>query len=208
MQGYKTLLSYKLAKVVFDLAWELVPFIYPAYEDSRQRSQIKQAARSLKQNLVEGSEERSLSSKLKLFDVARASLGELLEDCEDVLRHKGLACWSKNDPRLVKLRAELEGYRPLYSHPSGSSVPSGSPPTRVTIGDILQVAGGTRRTKETRRNRLTEEELEIVINYLIDVLIRCGYLLDRQIDAVEEKHRTEGGYKENLYRKRKEYRGY
>lgn len=204
MQGYKTLLSYKLATVAFDLTWELAPLIYPAYEDSRQRSQLKQAARSLKQNIVEGSEERSLSSKLKLWDVARASGGELIEDCEDFLRQNNLPRWHKDDSRLVKLRAALEGYRPR-SFSSGTSVTSGTPPSRVTIAGVLPVVRGTRSTRGTRLER---EELEIVLNYLLDVLIRCGYLLDKQINAIEKKHQTEGGYTEKLYQKRKQYRGY
>ena len=203
MQGYKTLLSYKLATVAFDLTWELAPLIYPAYEDSRQRSQLKQAARSLKQNNVEGSEERSLSSKLKLWDVARASGGELIEDCEDFLRQNNLPRWHKDDPRLARLRASLEGYRPSVSSVTPGS--SGTPPSRVTVADVLQVVRGTR---DTRSTRLTKEELEVVLNYLLDVLIRCGYLLDKQINAIEKKHQTEGGYTEKLYRKRKQYRGY
>jgi four helix bundle suffix protein len=45
-----------------------------------------------------------------------------------------------------------------------------------------------------------------VVNYLIDLLTRSGYLLDRQINAVEEKHQREGGYRENLLKKRLEYK--
>jgi hypothetical protein len=59
---------------------------------------------SHKQNIVEGSSERSLSSKLKLYDVARASGAEAREDFEDILRHEGWSRWSKDDPRLIKFR--------------------------------------------------------------------------------------------------------
>ncbi len=204
MQGYKKLLSYKLATIAFDLTWELAPLIYPAYEDSRQRSQLKQAARSLKQNNVEGAEERSLSSKLKLWDVARSSGGELIEDCEDFMRLNNLPHWHKDDSRLARLRAVLEGYRPR-SISSGTPVTPGTSPSRVTVAGVLRVVGGTR---DTRSTRLTKEELEIVLNYLLDVLIRCGYLLDKQINAIEKKHQTEGGYTEKLYQKRKQYRCY
>lgn len=74
--GYKQLISYKLARIAFDLGWDFVPKYYSKYEDHRQRDQIKQALRSYKQNIVEGSSERSLSSKLKLYDVAKASAME------------------------------------------------------------------------------------------------------------------------------------
>ncbi len=77
--GYKQLLSYKLSQIAFILGWEFVPLYYNKYEDHRQRDQIKQALRSDKQNIVEGSSERSLSSKLKLYDVAKSSGMEALK---------------------------------------------------------------------------------------------------------------------------------
>ena len=51
-----------------------------------------------------------------------------------------------------------------------------------------------------------KEEIETIVNYLIDLLTRCGYMLDRQINAVEEKHTREGGYRENLLQKRLAYK--
>lgn len=51
-----------------------------------------------------------------------------------------------------------------------------------------------------------KEGIEGVVNYMIDLLTRSGYLLDRQITAVEEKHQKEGGYHENLLKKRLTYR--
>src|SRR3989344_4132741 len=98
--GYKQLISYKLAQIAFDLGWDFVPKYYSKIEDHRQRDQIKQALRSHKQNIVEGSSERSLSSKLKLYDVAKSSCMEALEDFEDILRLEQLPRWNKDDPRL------------------------------------------------------------------------------------------------------------
>ncbi len=46
----------------------------------------------------------------------------------------------------------------------------------------------------------------MVVNYLIDLLTRSGYLLDRQMNAVEEKHQGEGDYNENLLKKRLTYK--
>lgn len=108
--GYKQLISYKLALIAFELGWDFVPRYYRKIEDSRQRDQIKQALRSHKQNIVEGSSERSLSSKLKLYDVAKASGMEALEDFEDILRFENLPRWNKDDARLRKLRQTFEGY--------------------------------------------------------------------------------------------------
>lgn len=186
--GYKSLISYKLAQIAFDLGWDFVPKYYSKIEDSRQRDQIKQALRSHKQNIVEGSSERSLSSKLKLYDVAKASSMEALEDFEDILRLERLVKWSKDDPRLKKLHRVFEGYPP---NPSDPSTPSN--PSVRAVAEALEGLEG-------------KEELEAVVNYLVDLLTRSGYLLDRQINAVEEKHQREGGYSENLLKKRLAYK--
>lgn len=187
--GYKQLISYKLAQIAFDLGWDFVPIYYKKFEDSRQRDQIKQALRSYKQNIVEGSSERSLSSKLKLYDVAKASSMEALEDFEDILRFENLPRWSKDDQRIRKLRQIFEGYPfPNPSNPSLSSRPS--------VKAVAEVLGGLEG----------KEEIEAVVNYLIDLLTRGGYLLDKQTNAVEEKHRREGGYNEKLLKKRLEYK--
>lgn len=185
--GYKQLISYKLAKIAFDLGWDFVPQYYFHYEDRRQRDQIKQALRSHKQNIVEGSSERSISRKLNLYDVSKSSGMEALEDFEDILRREGLTCWNKDDPRLKKLREIFEGYLNSSNSPN---------PPFPSVRKVCEVLDGL----EGR------EGLEAVINYLVDLLIRSGYLLDKQMNALEEKHTKEGGYNENLLKRRLNYR--
>lgn len=70
----------------------------------RQRDQMTQAGRSGKQNIVEGYELQSLETYIKFLGIAKGSLKELLEDYGDFLRQKGLEIWSKDDPRMRKLR--------------------------------------------------------------------------------------------------------
>lgn len=126
--GYRQLLSYKLAQIAFDIGWDFVPRYYSKPEDNRQRDQIKQALRSYKQNIVEGSSERSLSSKLKLYDVAKSSSVEALEDFEDILRREHLPRWPKSDPRLANLRRIYEGYPTSNPpNPSNPPIPHASP---------------------------------------------------------------------------------
>ena len=57
-----------------------------------------QAARSGKQNIAEGSMASATSreTEIKLTNVARASLEELLLDYEDYLRMRGLRLWDKD----------------------------------------------------------------------------------------------------------------
>lgn len=186
--GYKSLISYKLAQIAFDLVWDFVPKYYKRIEDSRQRDQIKQALRSHKQNIVEGSSERSLSRKLNLYDVAKSSGMEALEDFEDILRFERMPRWNKDDQRLKKLRQVFEGY------PSNPSYPSN--PTHPSAKKVQEVLGGLEG----------QEGIEATVNYLIDLLKRSGYLLDRQINAVEERHQKEGGYREKLLNRRLSYK--
>jgi hypothetical protein len=117
MYAYQKLCSYKNSRILFDLTWEFADMYYAGKEYARQRDQtcpqmlrikhcrrVKQAVRSTKQNIVEGSEERSLSSTLKLYDVARASVGELQEDYGDIMRKDNVLRWDKNDPVISSQR--------------------------------------------------------------------------------------------------------
>jgi len=69
--------------------------------------QMVQAARSGRQNIAEGSKASATSKKteIKLLNVARASLEELLLDYEDFLRQKGLKLWEKDSPKANAVRA-------------------------------------------------------------------------------------------------------
>lgn len=73
---------------------------------SRTVDQMQQAARSCKQNIVEGSQAASTSkeTEIKLTNVARASLGELEEDYMDYLLFHQLPLWTKDHPRIIRLR--------------------------------------------------------------------------------------------------------
>ena len=73
---------------------------------SRTVDQMVQAARSGRQNIAEGSRASATSTQteLRLVNVARASLDELLLDYEDFLRQRGLRQWEKDDPEAQEVR--------------------------------------------------------------------------------------------------------
>jgi restriction system protein len=102
--GYKDLKSFQMSEIVFDFTFEFCNL----YIDlkSRTKDQMEQAARSGKQNISEGSQTSGTSkqSELRLVDVARASLEELLNDYKDFLRTNKLSLWSKDDVRAVEIR--------------------------------------------------------------------------------------------------------
>jgi len=103
--GYRELKSYQSAKIVYDATVDFCKLYVP--KKSRTHEQMVQAAHNGKQNIAEGSEASATSKKaeLKLTGVARASLEELLVDCEDFLRNNELPLWDKNSPDALKVRA-------------------------------------------------------------------------------------------------------
>lgn len=102
--GYKDLLSYQKAEIVYDATVKFCADLL----DRRDRTvdQMIQAARSGKQNIAEASMASGTSkeTEIKLTNVARASLEELLIDYQDFLRVRGLEEWTKSHPYTQRLR--------------------------------------------------------------------------------------------------------
>ncbi|MDP3724570.1 MAG: four helix bundle suffix domain-containing protein [bacterium] len=170
--SYEHLRVYQQAVVLYDLT---VEFCRQYLNDSgrgmptrRTIDQMVQAARSGKQNIVEGSLGKSLKSNIKLTSVARASFGELLEDYRDFLRTHNLPLWEKHDPRVLRMRARKDHILP------------------ANIPQMLRWAD-------------TPEKFS---NLCVTLLSMETYLLDHLIASLEKKFIQEGGYTENLFRKR------
>jgi len=102
--GYQDLLSYRKAVIVYDATFRFCE----RFLNRRDRTvdQMVQAARSGKQNIAEGSQASGTSKEIeiKLTNVARASLEELLIDYRDFLRLRGLEEWSVDHPYTKRLR--------------------------------------------------------------------------------------------------------
>ena len=102
--GYGDLLSYKKSVIVYDAT---VRFCR-RFLNRRDRTvdQMVQAARSGKQNIVEASmaSGTSKATEIKLTNVARASLEELLEDYRDYLRVRDAPQWDKNSEEALYVR--------------------------------------------------------------------------------------------------------
>ena len=113
--GYKYLLSYQYSAVIYDLTVEFCTIYLPGIGFVRLRDQMIQAARSGKQNIVEGYELQSLETYIKFLGIAKGSLKELLEDYEDYLRQRGLSLWEKQDLKMRNLR-ELRVLREPFPH--------------------------------------------------------------------------------------------
>lgn len=101
---YKKLLSYQKADVIYCLTYYFVE--HYLRRNDRTCDQMIQAARSGKQNIIEGCAASSTSAKteIKLVNVAKASLQELLEDYEDYLKTRCLRQWEEDSVELLKMR--------------------------------------------------------------------------------------------------------
>lgn len=106
--GYRKLRSFQTAEVVYD---GTVIFCDRFIEKrSRTHDQMVQAARSGRQNTAEGSMAAATSKKseLKLTNVAKASLEELLLDYEDFLRQRRLPQWDKDSSEALAVRRRYQ----------------------------------------------------------------------------------------------------
>ena len=101
---YRTLLSYQKSEVIYEITYRFCQrFLSKA---DRTIDQMVQAARSGKQNILEGSKAGATSreTEIKLTNVARASLEELLEDYRDFLRVRDLAVWDRQSRQAQYVR--------------------------------------------------------------------------------------------------------
>lgn len=147
--GYQQLLSYRKSVIVYDATFHFCERFL--HRRDRTVDQMVQAARSGKQNIVEASMASATSKEfeIKLTNVARASLEELLEDYRDYLRTRRLRIWEKDSREALFVRR---------------------------LGTYSNVSYETYRTYvETRSNEVVANIVICLIhqtNYLLDQQIR------------------------------------
>ena len=102
--NYEELICYKKSMCVYDVTFYFAHKYLP--KGDRTIDQMIQAARSGKQNIVEGCSASTTSSEteIKLLNVAKASLQELLEDYKDYLRVRGLHLWEESSEKHLQAR--------------------------------------------------------------------------------------------------------
>lgn len=146
---------------------------------SRTRDQMIQSARSVKQNLVEGAYDGKTSKEmeLKLFNVARGSLHELLDDYLDFLTNHQLKRW---DYKIEDEKEKIERTRDKIKKEE-------NPQFYIDL--------------YTQCNPRTYVNIIITLIYQIDSLI-CGLLKKSEREFLEN-----GGLKEIMYKHRLAARG-
>ena len=176
--GYLKLRGYWAALAVYDAT---IIFCDRFVEKrSRTHDQMVQAARSGVRNIAEGSLASGTSKKteLKLTNVARASLEELMGDYVDFLRHRGLRLWDKNDPEALAVRRRYQSDRSDASDGSDQSDP-------FNVKEITP---------------------EAAANTLLCLINQASYLVHRQLDRLGRDFLEHGGFTERLYRVRSQAR--
>jgi four helix bundle suffix protein len=102
--GYEKLFSYPKTQIIYDATIRFCDRFID--KRSRTHDQMVQAARSGNKNIAEGSRISGTSkeTEIKLTNVARGSLEELLGDYQDYLRQRGHALWDKNSKEALYVR--------------------------------------------------------------------------------------------------------
>ncbi len=174
--GYKNLLSFQKSEIVY----QATLYFCSRFIEKRDRTydQMVQAARSGKQNIIEGSMASATSKEMeiKLTSVARASLEELLADYRDYLHAKGFEEWSKEHPYSQRLR-ELNRVRTASYETFQKGIENANPAisANVIIGLI----------------RVTSYLLERQIRFLEEAFVREGGLRERMTKVrLRERART------------------
>ena len=156
----------------------------------RQYDQMTQAARSGRQNIIEGSE-RSATSKdteMKLTDVARASLSELRGDYEIWILDKGLFPWSAHDPEAKALNAiSLDA-------------------AAFTDDMVHESAKHALEQRKKYTQWLDAADAVVVANAMLIIIGRALNMLKCQIEAQGKAFEETGGFSERLMAKRIEAR--
>ena len=174
--GYEYLLAYKITVPIYDLTMEFVKK-YIDYK-SRTVDQMQQAARSGMQNISEGYKQQSLAGYIKLSGVSRGSLEELLNDYLSYARQNKLEIWDKE-----KAKKEIR-----------------------EIGEIWDIVRNNPYLPSQPYFPSLPSHPTHAANLLITLIQQANYLIDKLIESLKEKHTKEGGFNENLLKKRLEYR--
>lgn len=174
--GYEYLLAYKITVPIYDYTVEFCQRWISS--KSRTKDQMEQAARSGMTNIAEGNKQLSLASYIKLGGVSRGSLEELLKDYLSYARQHQISVWPKE--RCVREIRE--------------------------IGEIWNILRKTPTLPTSPNFPDLPYHPETTTNLMLSLIHQANYLIDKLVESLKKKHMEEGGFSENLLKKRLEYR--
>lgn len=182
--GYENLKSYAYAEAIYEATTLFCERFYA--NNFRMTDQMVQAARSGVRNLSEasGAAATSKKSEMSLTNVARASLrDELLRDFESFMCQRDLPIWHKEDPRTLEMRKRLYHDRaPWVQEVEG----------KVVLTGLKGLADFVR-----------EADPELAGNAMLCALHQASWLILRQLQGQMRQFEQDGGFSENLSRRRR-----
>lgn len=175
--GYEYLLAYKITVPIYDYTVVFCERNWKLLSSQRTQDQMVQAARSGNTNIPEGNQQASLEGYIKLTGVSYASLEELLKDFFSFARQNKVAIWEKE--RVMRDVRELgEVWGILKASPTLPNDPN--------FPDL-------------------PDNLSVAVNLMITLINQAIYLQKRLEKSLEEKFVKDGGFRENLFKKRREH---
>lgn len=181
--GYEYLLAYKITIPIYDYTVEFCKRCqspnYPSFPNlssTRTYDQMVQAARSGTANIAEGNQQASLEGYIKLTGVNRASLEELLKDFLSFARQNRIEIWEKE--KAVREIRE--------------------------VGEVWEILKRTPTLPDSPNFPNLPNNLTQAINLMITLINQAIYLQKRLQQSLEQKFVKEGGFGENLFKKRME----
>lgn len=176
--GYEYLLAWKITVPIYDYTVLFCKQYRNLLSSTRTFDQMVQSARSGTTNIAEGYQQSSLMGYAKLTGVNRGSLEELLKDFLSFSRQNKIEVWPKE-----KVEREVGELREVWT------VLNATPtlPDNPNFPDLP--------------NDLTK-----TVNLMITLLNQATYLQRKLEESLEKKFIQQGGFRENLFRKRVEYR--
>ena len=190
--GYRKTLAFGYVCLVYHATTLFCRRNYDYKSDplGKTSGQMVGAARSARQNIVEGSSRAGTSkeTELRLYDVARGSLEELAGDYEAFLIDAGSAPWSERDPQFRELAAlRLDAFE--------------------ATDDVRHLHGAYVLAMRQRFAPWLEAEDPVVAaNAQLVVINRAAALLHKQMMSLGEAFAEEGGFTERLSKVRLEVR--
>ena len=189
--GYRRTLSFGFVCLIYYATEVFCERNYSYKNDALGKTvgQMIGAARSARQNIVEGSSRAGTSkeTELRLYDVAKGSLEELAGDYEAFIIGRGEIPWAENDSRASRLMSiVLDRYQGQLS--------------RHDYGEYILAM----------RKRFVEflesEDPIVAANSILIAIDQACRLLHRQMESIAEAFREEGGFTERMSKARLETR--
>lgn len=176
--GYEYLLAYKITIPIYDYTVIFCKKYYHLLSSGRTYDQMVQAARSGSQNIAEGNQQASLEGYIKLTGVNKGSLEELLKDFLAFARQNKTEIWEKDrvEREVRELREVWEILKKTPTLPNFPNFPN-------LPNDLIQA-----------------------VNLMITLINQAIYLQKKLQQSLEKKFVEKGGFRENLFKKRFDYK--